>query len=200
MCVACSNIWVSTVGSGLWVFDPTSKQPIAMWGDVEKQKIFNLLHVEDTYSILALTQKGMYSFSSLLTQVDPTDLQACEVLTPTHSYPRCGNDINEGAVIPADGNLDRCEVWVCSQIGHEFQVLHPENFSILEEVPILNDGDHQGRKIRHICPFLLEGQSTLAVADRHFVHRWDVKARKKKDTFDCLQVCKDLYGEHSKWL
>ena len=199
MCVACSNIWIGTVGAGLWVFDPTSKQPVAMWGDVEKQTIYKLLHVEDTNSILVLTRKGMYSFSSLTQVDDPAVPTAYEILTPTHSYARCGNDINEGVVIPADGNLDRSEVWVCAQTGPGFQILHPATFSVLEEVLVPNDRDHKGMKIRHISPFLLEGQSALAVANGHFVQRWDVKGREKKDDFDCHELCKDIYGDHGEW-
>ena len=61
---------------------------------------------------------------------------------------------------------------------------------------MLNDSDHKGRKIRHMCPFLLEGRSALAVADRHFLQRWDVEERKKKKDFDCFEACKDIFGEH----
>ena len=185
---------------GLWVFDPSSKQVIAVWGEAEKQQVFKLLHVEDLNKILALTHKGMYVFSTILGQVNPVLPVFCDVLTPISSHPRSGNDINEGVVIPADGNLDRCEVWVCSQNGHRFQILDSETLDILEEVPMLNDSDTKGRKIRHMCPFLLEGRSTLAVADRHFLQKWDVEKReKKKKDFDCFEACKNMFGEQGKF-
>ena len=196
VCVACNNIWVSTVGAGLWVVDPSLKQVIAVWGETEKQQVFKLLHVEDSNMILALTRQGMYVFSAILGQVNPASPISCDVLIPVSSNPRSGNDINEGVVIPADGNLDRCEVWVCSQNGHSFQVLDSQMFDVLEEVSMLNDGEHKGRKIRHMCPFLLEGRSTLAVADRHFLQRWDVEERMKKKDFNCFEACKDMFGEH----
>ena len=196
VCVACGNIWVSTVGAGLRVYDPVSKQLIAVWGEQEKHQMYLLLHVEETFSILALTHKGMFVFDTDL----PTSM-SCDVLTPTHSFPRPEgprNTMNEGAVIPPVANLDSSQVWVCSQAGEVLKILHAKNFKLVEEVPIPEDENSHGRKIRHMEPLTVAGRCFLAFADQHVVQKWDVEDRRKIDVYDCCDACMDIYGGHGE--
>ena len=196
ICVAEGNVWVGTVGEGLWVYEASTKLPIAVWGGEEKHQIYMVLYIEETSRILTLTHRGIFVFASDLPHDDPTSMN-CDVLTPTHCYPRVKNDINQGVVIPPLANMDSGEVWVCSQTGLGFQIFNPLDCRLKEEVLFPENTGSQGRKIRHLEPLVVSGRSVLAVADRHYVQKWDVKCREKREEFDCFEACKHIYGSHA---
>ena len=200
VCVAADNVWVGTVKGGLKVYDPSSRQPIAFWGEIEKQQVYLLLNVEESSSVLVLARKGMYVFSSSILREEFASL-SLQVLFPNLSFPSpSGVDINEGVVIPPTANMNSGEVWVCSQSGLGFRILHPTTFRLKEEVLYPESSISLGRRIRHIVSMVVEGRSTLVFADRCWIQKWDVAAREKKEAWDCYEACKHIYGDHSEFL
>ena len=188
------------VKAGIKVYDPASKQPIALWGEVEKQQIYLLLRVEESCSVLALARKGMYVFSSSFSQDESTSLSSL-VLIPTHSFPSPpGVNINEGVVIPPSANMDSGEVWVCSQSGLGFRILHPKTFRLKEEVFYPDSSVSQGRKIRHMVSVVVKGRSMLIFADRNWIQKWDVETREQREEWNCYEACKNIYGDHGEFL
>ena len=173
-------MWVSSVSSGLWVYDPTSKQPVAMWGETEKRTVFQLISVEDTFSVLALTRSGLYLFSTATLCEYSTS--AVQVLVPVHHCPCSGQDINQGVYVPRSGNLTVPELWVCPQNGHYFQVLSPADLTLKEKVEMPAS---EGKKIRHMQPMVVQEETCLFVADRHLLQKWDVLGRQRVVEVDC---------------
>ena len=189
-------MWICTVGTGLWVYNGSTRQPIANWGEEEKQQIYTLLYVEETSSILALTHKGMFIFKSDLGP--PSSVY--QMLNPTVSIPKSGvRDLNEGIVISPGGNVETTQVWVCSQTVLGFCVLDPREFTVVDEVKVPASDGHS-HKIRHMTTTIIRGRSVLIVADRHYIQPWDVQKRQRQDVFDCSGVCKEIYGDNGKFL
>ena len=171
---------MGSVGCGLWVYDPASRQPVAVWGETERRKVFQLISLEN--SVLALTHSGMYLFPALLSDSSST----VQVLVPSHHCPRSGLDNNVGVYIPQSGNLPAAEAWVCAQTGHWFQILSPTDISTKEEV---ETRPSQGRKIRHMQPVVVQDKCYLFVANKHIIQKWEVVSRSCLDDFDCHAVC-----------
>ena len=190
------HVWICTVGAGLFVYNADRRQLVAFWGEDEKQQIYTLLYVEETSAVLALTHKGMYAFSSDIGNPN------YEILVPYVNIPKSGSrDINEGVVIPCVANMGCTEVWVCSQGGIGFQILNLHHFTLVEEVYSgeRDQSSLSGRKIRHMYPMIMNDRSSLAVANRHVVECWDVELRKKKTEFNCMEYCKNIYGDRSEY-
>ena len=187
------NVWFGTIGAGLWVYSSTSRQPVATWGEEEKQCVYTLLEVKDTSSVLVLTRKGMYAFDSDIGPTSPLYV----TLHPTATIPKTGvRELNLGVVIPSGGNMKSTEVWVCSQSVLGFCVLEPESFSVLDEVkPPATEG--QSHKIRHMTTIMLREHRVLVVADRHFLQFWDVGTRKRGDVLDCIDACNPIYSDNN---
>ncbi len=186
------NVWICTAGAGLWVYNVATRQPIASWGEDDKQQIYTLLNVTDASTVLALTHKGMYTFDS--------DLGPCSpdygTLYPTRCIPRSsGRELNEGIVIPSGANLTDTEVWVCSQTALHFYILD-SSFNVAREIsPPTQEG--VGHKVRHMTTTVLSGRRVLLVADRHIILYWDVANRERiaERGFDCSEACKAVYGD-----
>lgn len=189
-----NNIWICTVGTGLFVYNGRTSLPVASWGVDEKQQIYTLLHVEESASVLALTHKGMFAFDSVL----DLSTQFLQTLNPKLSIPKSNtHDWNEGIVVPSEGNLARSQVWVCSQMVLVFCILDPQDFSIIDEVKSSTE-DGESHKIRHMTTCVLQGRSTLLIADKHFLVSWDVQRRERQGVFSCTTVCRDIYGDNRK--
>jgi hypothetical protein len=190
-------VWIGTAGLGLFIYRIHTHKPVASWGKESKLEIFTLLHVRKTASILALTHDGIFVFDSNLSY---TGMEAVCILEPRQTIERSGPlDINQGVVIPATGNIDDPEIWVCSSSGREFTILHNEKYSTIAEVYYSDGPEEKGRMVRHMQPILADGRSYLAVADRHMIERWDVKLRQKKDQFDMMTHCVEFFGSQSKF-
>ena len=187
-------VWICTVGNGVHVYNTSNiNDPFASWGQDEKQQVFTLLYVEESSSILALARKGMYVFDSDLGSSDYTI-----VLEPRHSV------LNEDEVFPIEGvvippvrNVKTTEIWVCSQTGRGFNILHPRSFHVVERISNYQSEDRT-RKIRHLQPMVVNDLSYLAIGNRHVIERWDVENRLKIDEFDMMDYCKAFYGDQSK--
>lgn len=192
--VICGYVWICTIGYGIHVYDTNNIQdPYASWGQDDKQQVYTLLYVKETGSILVLTQKGMYAFDSDLGSSDYS-----VILEPRVSIPKEGTvDLNEGVVIPPASNITSTEVWVCSQTRHGFCLLHPRDFHVLEQIDT-HEVEDKARKVRHMQPMLVNELSFLAVANRHFIERWDVENRMKIDQFDMMTHCNEFYGNQGK--
>ncbi len=156
-----------------------------------------LLFVEESYNILALTQKGIFVFEANISWDNPS-MASCDVLSPTHSFPPTSKGLNLGVVIPPGQGMDSSEIWVCSQTGSKFFILDPGNFAIKEEVPMLDSRDSGGHKFRHMEPLVIAGVNCLVVADRHIVNKWDVKSRRRRQQFDCHEASGSIAGDNSK--
>ena len=109
------------------------------------------------------------------------------------------NNLIEGVVIPPSRNLRSTEVWVCSQSGRGFTLLHPRNFNVIEQTLTHNDEkEDRSRRVRHLQPMMVDDLSFLAVANQHVIERWDVENRVKIDEFDVMDYCKEFYEDQSK--
>ena len=188
-------MWIGTAGSGLFVYRIHTYKPVASWGKESSLEIFTLLHVRKTASILALTHDGILVFDSNI----GIGLEEVRTVAPRQTIERSGPlDINQGVVIPATGNVEDPEIWVCSSSGRGFSILHNEKFNIVTEVYHSDGTEDKGRMVRHMQPVLVDGRSCLAVADRHLIERWDVKLREKKDQFDMMTHCVEFFGSQSE--
>lgn len=157
-----------------------SRQLLAVWGETEGRKIFQLIVLND--SVLALTHSGVYLFPSQLSEYTST----VQVLVPSHHCPHSGSDHNVGVYIPRSGNLPNAEVWACPQGVPLFQVFSPEDITVKEEVVV---PPSLGRKIRHLESTVVQGKSYLFVADRHILQKWEVASRTHLDALDCHAAC-----------
>lgn len=195
MKVICGYVWICTVGNGIHVYSTSDiQEPYASWGQEDKQQVCTLLHIEETGSVLALTRTGMYTFDSDLGSPD-----YAVVLEPRISVNSDEtNDLIEGVVIPPSRNLMSTEVWVCSQSGQGFTLLHPRNFSVMERTLTHNETEDRSRRVRHLQPMMVDDLSFLAVANQHTIERWDVENRLKIDEFDMMDYCKEFYGDQGK--
>ena len=192
--VICGYVWICTIGNGIHIYNTNNiQEPYASWGQDDKQQVYTLLHIEETGSVLALTRTGMYGFDSDLGSPDYS-----LVLEPRVSLTNSEtNYLIEGVVIPPANNLKSTEVWVCSQMGHGFTLLHPRNFGIVEQTDTHDAEDHS-RRVRHLQPMVVDDLSFLAVANQHVIERWDVENRLKIDEYDMMDYCKELYGDQSE--
>ena len=198
MKVICGYVWICTIGNGIHVYSTSDVQePYASWGQDNKQQVYTLLHVEETGSVLALTRSGMYAFDSDLGSPDYAVILEPRVSVNSDEI----NNLIEGVVIPPSRNLRSTEVWVCSQSGRGFTLLHPRNFNVVERT--LTDGDDEkedrSRRVRHLQPMMVDDLSFLAVASQHVIERWDVENRLKIDEFDVMDYCKEFYEDQSKY-
>ena len=111
------------------------------------------------------------------------------------------NNLIEGVVIPPSRNLRSTEVWVCSQSGRGFTLLHPRNFNVVERTLTDDDDEREdrSRRVRHLQPMMVDDLSFLAVANQHVIERWDVENRLKIDEFDVMDYCKEFYEDQSKY-
>lgn len=174
------NVWVASVGCGLWVYDGTSRQVVAVWGETEKRTIYQLIVLGD--SVLALTRSGMFLFP---VQVSDSST-AIQVLNPSHHSPKFGMDNNVGVYVPQCGSLPSAEIWACPQSGAWLQVLSPKDISLKEQLEL---PPGQERRIRHIECVVLQEKCYVFVSDRHLLLRWDVPSRKHLGTLDCYTSC-----------
>ncbi len=190
-------VWICTAGAGLWVYNAHTRQPVASWGEEERQQVYTLLHIAETTTTLALTHKGMYVFAS------DFGLNSQDQLYPTHCIPRAGRELSEGIVIPAGANLKETECWVCTQNVLGFTILDPLNFDSLEEVQTASP-EGLGHQIRHLATTVLDERRVLLVADKHVILYWDVveRLRYPERDFDCSEACKSLYNSNGEcsWL
>ena len=195
MKVICGYVWICTIGSGIHVYCTNNiQEPYASWGQEDRQQVYTLLHIEETGTILALTRAGMYAFDSDLGSPD-----YALVLEPRTSVTSDEtNDLIEGVVVPPSRNLRSTEVWVCSQSGQGFTLLHPRNLSIVERTLAQDETADRSRRVRHLQPMMVDDLSFLAVANQHVIERWDVENRLKIDEFDVMDYCKEFYEDQSE--
>ena len=158
------------------MYDSTSRQPLAMWGETEREKIFQLISLEDT--VLALTASGMYLFSADI----PDTSQTFAILEPTHHSP-CTELYNTVSVcVPHTRDAAAGEVWACSQRGQWLQVLSPRDLSVKLEIEI---PPSQNKKLRHLVTATQGEMSWVFLADRHTMMRYDTRTKCHDGTLDC---------------
>ena len=164
------------------MYDTLSRQPVAVWGETERQKIYQLILIDR--SVLALTNTGMYLFTSEVSK----ETQTVDVLDPTHHCPRSRTEgaCSVGAYIPQSKNLPHSEIWTCAQHGRWLQVLSTDNLSTKVEVEIPVS---EGKKIRHLESLLVQDEPVLFMADRHLLHKFDIRSRKHVGFLDCYTAC-----------
>ena len=159
-----------------------SHQLLAVWGETERKRIYQLVQLE--HSVLALTNTGIYLFSLAL----PDESHAVDILVPTHHCHHSGADgtCSVGVYIPQSGDLPHAEVWTCAQNGQWLQVVSPNDLSIKMEVEIPAT---QGKKIRHLKALTVRGNYCLFMTDRHFLHKFEVRSRRRVGALDCYAAC-----------
>lgn len=208
------RIWISTVGSGLFVYNANTLQYEASWGDSDRENVYNLLDVKDARCMIALTNRGIFSFG---TELDSSTFFDC-----LDYQNRCSDDfgglaMNVGVVIPATGNVKNCEVWVCSHSERKFYVLTPLTLKVLNEVECsdkdlaavsrkdlvqqgcVQKGDVSSGsmivRIKEMQVVNADFHVKLAVADNCKILLWDVESQKLERVFDCWEYCKSHQDE-----
>ena len=176
-------IWLGTHRAGICVYDPNAKQPVAVWGETEKKTVFYLISIEDTFSVLALTDDGLFVFPA--SNFHESSVSVVCVLIPIQSRPNSGMEVDRGVYVPRCGDLVESEVWMCTEEGDEFEVICPTDLSCRERVPLQ---PCEGRKIRCLQQMLLEEKCYVFVSERHFIQKWGVTERRIVGGLDCHVV------------
>lgn len=171
---------MASFGSGLWVYDALCRQIVAVWGETEKRKIYQLIVLDN--SVLALTRSGMFLFPEQLSDCS-TPIQ---VLIPSHHSFSLEVDNKVGVFVPQSGSRPSAEVWVCPQSGECLQVLSSEDISLKKQMELPPE---EGRRIRHLECVAVQEKCYVFVSDRHLLLKWDVLSRTHVDTLDCHTSC-----------
>ena len=179
-------VWICTE-NGVHVYDVGIQKSCALW-ELESEHVHTLLHANYTNSILVLATRNIYVFDDKLVH---------DVLKPRHSI-GIGNKTN-GAVIPAAGNLQVTEIWVCNQTQCGFSILDSQEFHILDEVHSHELVD-KPRQVQHIQPVCINERSYVMVSNLHFIEQWDVELREKIHVVDVMMLCKEYYGDQGQMI
>lgn len=201
------------MGCGLYVYNSSTLQYEGSWGDKDKEEIFNLLHIEQTRSVIALTGSDLFSFDAEMEKARFFD--SLEVINSLKADLK-GLTANVGVVVHPDHSLVKCEIWVCSQTERRIFILNAHTLDILEEADYsersfsFNNGKHQLLESMHSVPRKVEPamspmvtvikemqevqvdyHSKVAVADNWMLLLWDAGSRKLEKTFNCAEYCRD---------
>lgn len=199
------------MGCGLYVYNSSTLQYEGSWGDKEREEIFNLLHIEETRCVLALTSRGLFSFDA---EID--NARFFDSLEVIDSLKENFQDltVNVGVVVHPDHGLAKCEIWVCSETERRFFILNPHTLDVLEEVdytkkgysineePLLEPKHSVPRKgeppispmvtiIKDMQEVQVSYHMKVAVADNWMLLLWDVEGRMLEKTFNCAEYCRD---------
>ncbi len=199
-------IWISTVGCGLFVYDASTLQYQASWGDKDREDIFNLLHVEETHHVIALASRGLFSFEADIKHTprffDSLDFKS-------HKDDFQGLAMNVGVVIQTAANVRNCEIWMCAHTERKLFILEPHTLSI-QEVLVYTESDWKVQKpatrqttcmknqqssppmltiIVNMQAVLVEYSMKVGVADNWMILLWDVQSKKLEKNFDCMEYC-----------
>jgi serine/threonine protein kinase len=178
------NVWVASVGGGMWVYDSTTRRQLAMWGETERERIYQLIHLEDC--ILALTHSGMYLFSAEISDSS----QMVSILDPLLHCPPAESTNTVGVYVPRSVDVSSPEVWACAQNGRWIQVLSPRHLSVTMEREI---PPSQSKKIRHMVTVVVGDKSCVFLTDRHVLHKYEVRNRSLVQSLDCYAA---FWGDH----
>lgn len=171
---------------GLWVYSGTDRQPVAMWGETEREEIFNLV-VVDSF-VLALTNSGMFIFDADL----PDPPQAITILSSLVSIISTEFPVTSGVYIPKMADISTPELWVCCQRGQWLQVLSPKNLSMKMEVELPPSTD---RKIKNLMTAVVKDKCCIFFSDRHMLYKYRVKDRQHVDQeLNCFDI---LWSNHN---
>ena len=176
------NIWISSIGSGIYVYNTKSFICLSSWGVKDQQHIFAMLHVADMSLVLALTKNGIFSFSS--TVKNGFDYLQPQNFLEVNFSPL---SINVGVYIPPELNIYESQAWVCSHTRHEFFILDPSTLEVIKEYSTKSSDQRVNHNIMHLQTLTTSGRMKLAVADNWMLHLWDVEKRQVEQTFNCRQ-------------
>jgi serine/threonine protein kinase len=186
--IVSSNVWVGTIGEGLWVYDSVSRQLLAMWGETEEEEVYQLIQVEST--VLALTGSGMYLFTAELSDSS----QTVTILDPLLHRPCSETQNTVGVYIPRMSDVTSPEVWACAQKGEWVQVLYPNDLSVRVEVEIPSN---QNKKIRHMVTTVVGEKCCVFLADWHMLLKYEVKSRQRAGSVDChAAIWRECHSTH----
>lgn len=184
------KIWIATGGSGMFIYKVHTHTPVASWGEGKEREVFTLLHVKKARTVLALTHEGIYVFDANNTVTSESAKLQHDLFIPMSGLVQ----YNEGVVIPDWGNINEPEIWLCSRSGHGISILHHKKLIVMDEIYTAD----KARVVRHMQPMLVNGQSYLAIANRHLIECWDVKKREMKIEIDIVEHCIEFHESQSK--
>lgn len=173
---------MATTGEGLWIYDSSSRQLLAMWGETEEEKVYQLILLESR--VLALTASGMYLFAAEIPEASHT----VTILEPLLHRSSSEAQNTVGVFIPLTRYLSSPEVWLCPQKGEWLQVLVPQDLSMKVEVEIPSN---QNKKIRHMVAMAVGEKCCVFLADCHMLLKYEVKSRQMVGTVDCHAAVDD---------
>ena len=165
------------------MYDPANRQPLAMWGETEKEQIFQLIPLED--AVMGLTDTGMYLFPA---EIKDSMSSSFTILEPTVHSTSVGAQNTVGVFVPLGAHAsatDVPEVWVCAQKGEWLQVLSSRDLSVKVEIEIPAS---DSRKIRHMATATVGEGTCVFLTNRHVLVKYSVKTRCLEGTLDCHSV------------
>ena len=194
------------MGSGLFLYNATSLQYEASWGDQDRVSVFDLLYVEELNHVIALTCSGIYTFDAGASTMRLFDCMDYSLRKDSFR----GQIMNVGTVVANySSGVDACryEVWLCSHEERMFFIVNPSSLSIIEVVEFEEkekmSATHASVKKSNSHPsFMLtsikylqavEGEFApkLGVANNWELLLWDVGRRTLEHTFNCMEYCKE---------
>ena len=179
----------------MYVYTTSNIQhPYAVWGEMEKQQIYHLLHITESSSVVILARTGVYIFDCNLGTQDYTT-----VLAPRQCILNDHAPCLQGVVIPAAHAKKFTEVWLYSTSPTEygFTILDPCSFSVVKTV-LMDPSPLFTRNVRNLQLIVTNDCCYLAIAFHHKIERWSVKDRLKIDEFDMIDYCKKYFGDNGK--
>ena len=170
-------MWVSTIGTGVHVYSAATKREVARWEGAAK--VFKLVFIEHTSSVLALAHRGTHLFS------------VEDVSQPL--VPRISSDINNNddlTAVTLAGCYSNTEVWALSSAadGNHIIILDCSGVMVAEICKQIRTG----RRVRYIAAHT--GTNHVFVSDRNYLEMWEVQERRMVAEFDCSEACKEMYS------
>ena len=179
-------VWVSAIGTGVHVYSAATKRKVARWEGAAK--VFKLVFIEHTSSVLALTPTAVHSLP--LPLVPGYGQSSVQTLVPQVMVTLDENLAAGTMATVAGGNT--CEVWLVS--AKKLLILDGRDLKTIRCL------DHTWRRVRHMETLTMADKVTqVVIADEHYLEKWSVSEREKVQVFNCHDACKHQYGDHSEF-
>ena len=186
---------MATVGHGLLVYNPSTKEVVAQWGVSDRYQIYTFMEIEEFDLVLVLTHRGIFVFDSNITAMNNS--KNCFV--PKFELAKLKEEISIGVVFPCNANVSSAEVWLSSQVAKTFYIVTVDGFTVQEMVEF-NSTESGNNLVRHMIPIEANRRMLLAVASRHKIYLIDVVERKQlSEHFNCHEICFNSHGIQSKF-
>ena len=189
------RVWVSTVGSGIFIYNPNTRDFPLQWMVTERYRVYTFMEVEEVGKVVAFTNKGFFVFSSSL-DISPEESTLKPLLEREND-----EDLSIGVVVSPwlSGKVQTSEIWATSLSGPSMFILNTTRFTLEKEVP--QPDTVKRRLTRHMKMLNVADTPLLAVTDKHLINFFDVMERKcLPKQFDCVEICSRTMDISSEFL